>query len=538
MKLELTLLTQGIIYGFISSLNNKKLNINFNMNFKEKLNTKKKPIMILGTSSGVGKSITVTALCRILKKLGEKPVPFKGQNMSNNAWVDLNGGEMAYSQALQAFASGISPSSFMNPVLLKPNGDSTSEVIHLGKSKGITTAKNYYENWFDSGWDVIKESIKIILENDPNQRLIIEGAGSPVEMNLIHRDLTNLRIAKYLNADCILVADIEKGGVFAQIIGTLALMRPEERALVKGIIINRFRGDISLFAEGKKWIENETKIPILGILPMLDDKLPPEDSLDLLDKKFDRDQFDLQVGIIRFPSISNFSDLHPLENEVSIRLKWIKKSENLHNFDFIILPGSKQTIKDHLFLEESGLSQKIKTYAFSKGNIIGICGGLQMLGETLEDPYCKEGSNILKKNINGIGLLPLKTIFNESKQTRQVTCKSLWPCETNINGFEIHNGKSNLISKNKDPKIKPLFEDYNLGWYFENNKGGSTAGTYIHGIFENDIWRKSYINLIRNKKGLPILDNQINNYKIKRDSIIENLAIHFNKYINLSEILS
>ena len=508
------------------------------MNFKEKLNTKKKPIMILGTSSGVGKSITVTALCRILKKLGEKPVPFKGQNMSNNAWVDLNGGEMAYSQALQAFASGISPSSFMNPVLLKPNGDSTSEVIHLGKSKGITTAKNYYQNWFDSGWDVIKESIKIILENDSNQRLIIEGAGSPVEMNLIHRDLTNLRIAKYLNADCILVADIEKGGVFAQIIGTLALMRPEERALVKGIIINRFRGDISLFAEGKKWIENETKIPILGILPMLDDKLPPEDSLDLLDKKFDRDQFDLQVGIIRFPSISNFSDLHPLENEVSIRLKWIKKLENLHNFDFIILPGSKQTMKDHLFLEESGLSQEIKTYAFSKGNIIGICGGLQMLGETLEDPYCKEGSNIFKTNINGIGLLPLKTIFNESKQTRQVTCKSLWPCETNINGFEIHNGKSNLISKNKDPKIKPLFEDYNLGWYFENNKGGSTAGTYIHGIFENDIWRKSYINLIRNKKGLPILDNQINNYKIKRDSIIENLAIHFNKYINLSEILS
>ena len=270
MKLKLTLLARLSIYGFLSRLINIKLNINLNMNFNEKLTTHKKSIMILGTSSGVGKSLTVTAICRILKKMGEKPVPFKGQNMSNNAWVDLDGGEMAYSQALQAFASGVPPSSCMNPVLLKPNGNSTSEVIHLGKSKGITTAKNYYKNWFNSGWEAIKKGIKIIFDEDPNNRLIIEGAGSPVEMNLIHRDLTNLRIARYLDADCILVADIEKGGVFAQIIGTLELMQPEEKKLIKGIIINRFRGDLSLFSEGKKWIENKTKIPILGILPVLD----------------------------------------------------------------------------------------------------------------------------------------------------------------------------------------------------------------------------------------------------------------------------
>ena len=509
------------------------------MNFNEKLTTNKKSIMILGTSSGVGKSVTVTAICRILKKSGEKPVPFKGQNMSNNAWVDLDGGEMAYSQALQAFASEISPSSFMNPVLLKPNGNSTSEVIHLGKSKGITTAKNYYKNWFNSGWEAIKKGIKIIFDEDPNNRLIIEGAGSPVEMNLIHRDLTNLRIARYLDADCILVADIEKGGVFAQIIGTLELMQPEEKKLIKGIIINRFRGDLSLFSEGKKWIENKTNIPILGILPVLDDKLPPEDSLDLLDRRFDRDQFDLKVGVIKFPSISNFSDLHPLENENSIQLKWIKKSESLQDFDFIILPGSKQTIKDQIFLEESGLSREIRSYSLGKGNIIGICGGFQMLGESLEDPYLKEGSNkFLKKEINGIGILPLKTIFNKSKKTRQVSCKSLWPCEASIHGFEIHNGESDLISQNEGSKIKPLFKDFNLGWYFENDQGGSTLGTYIHGIFENDFWRESYINLIRSKKGLPILDKQIKNYKIKRESIIENLAIQFNKYINLSKFLT
>ena len=509
------------------------------MNFNEKLNTNKKAIMVLGTSSGVGKSVSVTAICRILKKIGEKPVPFKGQNMSNNAWVDLNGGEMAYSQALQAFASKISPSSLMNPILLKPNGNSTSEVIHLGKSKGITTAKNYYQNWFNSGWDAIKKAIRIILENDPNQRLIIEGAGSPVEMNLIHRDLTNLRIAKYLDADCILVADIEKGGVFAQIIGTLELMQPEERKLIKGIIINRFRGDLSLFSEGKKWLEKRTKIPILGILPILDENLPPEDSLDLLDRKIEKDQYDLKGGIIKFPSISNFSDLHPLENENSINLKWVRKSENLKIFDFIILPGSKQTIKDQIFLEESGLAKDIRSYSLGKGHIIGICGGLQMLGERLEDPFLKEGANnYLKREINGLGIFPIKTIFNNKKQTRQISCKSLWPCESTINGFEIHNGNSFLIYKNNSTKINPLFKDDNLGWYFENDEGGSITGTYIHGIFENDLWRENYINLIRNKKGLPILDKKIKDYRIKRESIIENLAIQFNKYINLSEFLT
>ena len=248
------------------------------MELIEKLQPIKKPLMVLGTSSGAGKSLTVTAIGRILKNSGEEPIPFKGQNMSNNAWVDWNGGEMAYSQALQAFACGIIPSSEMNPILLKPLGNSSSEVIHLGRSIGITTAKNYYKDWFIPGWEVIKKSLSIIYKNKKNCRLIIEGAGSPVEMNLIHRDLTNLRVAKYLNANCILVTDIERGGVFAQIIGTLELMKPDERKLIKGILINRFRGDLSLFEEGKKWIEHKAQIPVLGIIPWLDDKFPPEDS--------------------------------------------------------------------------------------------------------------------------------------------------------------------------------------------------------------------------------------------------------------------
>ncbi len=506
---------------------------------EKKLKTFKKPLMVLGTSSGAGKSLTVTAICRILKNLGEEPIPFKGQNMSNNAWVDWEGGEMAYSQALQAFACGINPSSEMNPILLKPQGNSISEVIHLGKSIGTTTAKNYYKDWFIPGWKVIKKGLKSIFKRNPNCRLVIEGAGSPVEMNLIHRDLTNLRVAKYLEANCILVADIERGGVFAQIVGTLKLMKPEEKKLIKGIIINRFRGDLSLFKEGKKWIEKKTQIPVIGIIPWLNDTFPPEDTLDLLEKKSYFTNPDLKVGIIKLPSISNFSDFDPLENEESILIEWILKSQNLNNYDFIIIPGSKQTIKDQIFLEKSGLSQDIREYSNNKGHIIGICGGLQMLGTTLEDPFSKEGLfNFSDQKIKGIGLLPLKTTFFEKKLTRQINSESVWPCKSKINGFEIHNGQTELDNIKSASKIKTIFKDLNLGWYKENNGGGTIAGTYIHGIFENDSWRDQYFNLIRESKNLPKLNKKSISYKKKRESIINNLAIEFDKHLNLRSFLN
>ncbi|MBO6960268.1 MAG: cobyric acid synthase [Prochlorococcus marinus CUG1438] len=509
------------------------------MELEAKLHEIKKPIMVLGTSSGAGKSLTVTAICRILKTLGEEPIPFKGQNMSNNAWVDWEGGEMAYSQALQAFACGINPSAEMNPILLKPQGNSISEVIHLGKSRGITTAKNYYQDWFIPGWEVIKKSLNSIYKRKPNCRLIIEGAGSPVEMNLIHRDLTNLRVAKYLNANCILVSDIERGGIFAQIIGTLELMKPEEKKLIKGIIINKFRGDLSLFEEGKKWIESKTKIPVIGIIPWLNDTFPPEDSLDLLEKKSRFTNPEIKVGIVKLPSISNFSDFDPLENEESILIEWIRESQNLRKYDFVILPGSKQTIKDQIFLKNSGLSQDIRDYSNSNGNIFGICGGLQMLGTTLEDPYFKEGSkNFSKQKANGIGLLPLKTTFFEKKLTRQINSESLWPCKSKVNGFEIHNGQTEIDKTQKLLRIKPIFKDSGLGWYKENNGGGTIAGTYIHGIFENDSWRDQYINLIRESKNLPLLNRKSVSYKNKRDSIINNLANEFDKHLNLTSFLS
>ena len=509
------------------------------MELEKKLHPIKKPIMVLGTSSGAGKSLTVTALCRILKNLGEQPIPYKGQNMSNNAWVDLKGGEMAYSQALQAFACGITPSSEMNPILLKPQGNSISEVIHLGKSVGITTAKNYYKDWFIPGWEVIKKSISAIYESNPMCRLIIEGAGSPVEMNLIHRDLTNLRVAKYLEANCILVTDIERGGVFAQIIGTLELMQPEEKKLIKGIIINRFRGDLSLFDEGRKWIESKTQIPVLGIIPWLNDSFPPEDSLDLLEKKSFSTSPDIKIGIIKFPSISNFSDFDPLQNEKSISICWIHDSHKLDEYDFLILPGSKQTIKDQLFLKESGLIEDIKEYASKNGSIFGICGGLQMLGTLLEDPFSKEGLEMKnKKSVKGIGLLPLKTKFLKDKKKSQVKSETLWPCICEVEGFEIHNGISVLDENQNLSEIRPLCKNIDLGWYLRKEGSGIIAGTYIHGIFENDVWRNSYINYIRKNKNLPRLEKETSPYKIKKDLIINNLANVFKKNLDIDSLLT
>jgi len=228
------------------------------------------------------------------------------------------------------------------------------------------------------------------------------------------------------------------------------------------------------------------------------------------------------------PSISNFSDFDPLENEESILIEWIKESQNLNKYDFIILPGSKQTINDQIFLENSGLSQDIREYSNRNGNIVGICGGLQMLGTTLEDPYSKEGSKIFsEQKTKGIGLLPLKTTFLKKKLTRQINSESLWPCQTKINGFEIHNGQTKLDKTQNSLKIKPIFKDLDLGWYKENKKGGTIAGTYIHGIFENDSRRMQYINLIRKSKKLPILNKKSISYKEKRQSIFDNLANEF-----------
>tara|TARA_Y100001970_G_scaffold294290_1_gene449871 strand:+ start:7787 stop:9268 length:1482 start_codon:yes stop_codon:yes gene_type:complete len=492
--------------------------------------------MILGTSSGSGKSITSAAICRILKRRNKSPVPFKGQNMSNNAWVDRYGGEMAHSQAVQAWASGIEPESSMNPILLKPMGDSKSEIIHLGKSVGISNAKNYYRDWFSPGWEAIKKGLKN-LEKFDQKTLILEGAGSPVEINLMHRDLTNLRLAKYLSAKCILVADIERGGVFAQIIGTLELLNDEERKLIKGIIINRFRGDDSLFKSGIQWIETKTNIPVLGIIPWLENYFPPEDSLDLLENKQANSNAELLLGIIKLPYLSNFSDFDPLFSEESLKIEWINRNMSLKDFDGIIIPGSKQTIKDKNYLDKTGLSEEIIKFSRQGGHILGICGGFQILGEKLYDPINLESNSLenYSKEIKGLGLLPLETVYNCEKTKTKRDILSNWPIKTRINGFEVHHGMSTLI--NNDGSIKPLFEDKKLGYIKNANNFINIVGTYMHGIFDDGRWRRSWINTLRRKKNLPLLSLNKQNYFEIKEKTIDTLADAYEENLILKDLI-
>jgi adenosylcobyric acid synthase len=504
---------------------------------KMNIELKRTPIMVLGTSSGAGKTLIATAICRYLKRQGEQPIPFKGQNMSNNAWVDTQGREMAYSQALQAWSAGLEPSAEMNPVLLKPKGDCTSEVIHLGKSVGTSKAINYYEDWFDSGWESIKEGIEILINNREDGRLILEGAGSPVEVNLQHRDLTNLKLAKFLNANCILVADIERGGVFAQIIGTIALMQPDEKRLIKGIIINRFRGDKALFKAGVIWIEKETGIPVLGILPWLKEIFPPEDSLDLLERKQINQSSEIEIAIIKLPRISNFSDLDPFFSDSTVQIRWIEPGHNIGSPDILIIPGSKQTIKDLESLNKTGLSNQIKDYAKKGGNIFGICGGLQMLGKSLEDPYRKESSNEKSTFTNiGMDLLPIKTTFGNIKQTSQREERVLWPKSQNLKGFEMHYGKSDLIN-NKNSDVISLFKKSSLGWLIEKEDKSFIGGTYLHGIFENDEWRNQLINKIRQKKGLNKLNTKKENSRDRREKLLDLLTDAFEENIKIDDLI-
>ena len=504
---------------------------------KMKIKLKRTPLMVLGTSSGAGKTLIATAICRCLKRKGEQPIPFKGQNMSNNAWVDTQGREMAYSQAIQSWSAGLEPSAEMNPVLLKPKGDCNSEVIHLGKSVGTSKAIDYYENWFDSGWEAIKKGLETLLNTERDGRLIIEGAGSPVEVNLQHKDLTNLKLAKFLNANCILVADIERGGVFAQIIGTIALMKPEEKRLIKGIIINRFRGDKALFETGVTWIEKETGIPVLGVLPWLEEIFPPEDSLDLLERKQVNQSAEIEIAIIKLPRISNFSDLDPFTSDSSIQMRWIEPGQKLGEPDALIIPGSKQTIKDLDCLNKTGLSNQIKDYAKKGGNVFGICGGLQMLGKSLEDPHYQESINEPSTLSNkGLNLIPIKTTFGEIKHTSQREERVAWPDSQNVKGFEMHYGESDLIN-NKNSNIKSLFNDSSLGWVIEKEDKSFIGGTYLHGIFENDEWRRQWINKIRKRKGLNKLKTNEENNLDRRERLLDLLTDAFEKNINIDRLI-
>ncbi|MEB3255056.1 MAG: cobyric acid synthase [Synechococcaceae cyanobacterium] len=488
--------------------------------------------MVLGTSSGAGKSLMAAALCRVLRRRGETPLPFKGQNMSLNAWVDGAGGEMAYSQALQAWAAEQEPVAAMNPVLLKPRGDHTSEVIHLGRSVGIARAEHYYRDWFRPGWAAIREGLQTLRRDHPHGRLVLEGAGSPVEMNLQPRDLTNLRLAQYLRARCLLVADIERGGVFAQVVGTMALLRPVERPLIRGILINRFRGRRELFDEGRTWLERRTGVPVLGVMPWLDELFPPEDSLDLLERRGRKGSAEISLAVLRLPSLSNFSDLDPLEAEPSVALRWLRPGEDLGRPDAVILPGSKQTLADLASLRQSGLGAALERYLAEGGQLFALCGGLQMLGRLLRDPEGLEGGG--RGEAEGLGLLPLETVFAGTKTLQRRRTHSCWPKgeALELEGFELHHGRSACAAA-------PLCQDSGLGWWQDwGEQGGLVAGTYLHGVFENGPWRRRWLNGLRQRRGLaPLPENQPHHHR-QRQALLDRLAGAFERHVDLGPLLA
>jgi adenosylcobyric acid synthase len=492
-----------------------------------------KAIMVVGTTSHAGKSFLTAALCRILARHGWRVAPFKGQNMALNAYVTSTGGEIGYAQAVQAWAAGVVPRIEMNPILLKPQGNMTSQVIIKGKSVGTVKAADYYEQYFDIGWEVVRESLyRLSLEFD---LIICEGAGSPAEINLKHRDLTNMRVAKHLNAPTILVVDIERGGAFAHVVGTLELLEPSERSLVKGIVINKFRGYKELLNSGIEWLEQKTGIPVLGVIPWSDRVLPAEDSLDLLEKRERSDRRDINLSVIRLPRIANFTDFEPLEAETSVSVKYVGLQEDLGYPDAVIIPGTKTTIADLLAMEKSGMAQKIKDYAAAGGTILGICGGFQILGQKIVDPEGFEGQ---EGEYDGLNLLPTTTVFTANKIARQRQVISNYPqAGLPVDGYEIHQGRSKVERKTKDADkdYLAIFDDAGLGLV---DKSQSVWGCYLHGLFDNGPWRRSWLNQLRKQRGMSSLATGISNYREQREAALNIVADLVESNLDLKSILS
>jgi adenosylcobyric acid synthase len=450
-----------------------------------------KNLMVVGTGSHVGKSIIVTALCRILSKK-YSVAPFKAQNMSLNSWVTREGGEIGIAQAIQAKAAGVEPTCEMNPVLLKPKGDHMSQVIILGKPVADKEAGDYYDSIGEVMSTVAGAHDRL---SDLYELIIIEGAGGAAEINLYHRDIVNTGMARLVRPPMILVGDIERGGVFASIYGTIKLLPDDIRGLVRGLVINKFRGDMKLLEPGIRQLEEITGIPVIGVIPYTDIRIPSEDSVSIKDKTSNGNP--IKIVVIRLPHISNFTDFEPLENNADI--VYVELNDELPESDAIIIPGTKNTMDDMKALVSSGFGNKIITQAKKGIPVIGICGGYQMLGTEIFDSGIEGTGGAC--TIKGLGLLDVSTRFAKyEKKIRQVeksvtgNGKILGAIKgQSITGYEIHMGETLGDEQGKEV----AFGDD--GSVSEN---GLIIGTYLHGLFENDNFRNSFLGYLYDQKGL------------------------------------
>lgn len=488
-----------------------------------------KGVMIQGTASDVGKSLIVTALCRLFAMEGIKVTPFKSQNMSNNSYVTVDGKEIGRAQGIQAEAAQTEASVWMNPILLKPRSDQQSEVVFLGRALETLSGSEYRYSFYNKGIAVIRESLHHLQQE--YDVVVIEGAGSPVEINLSDRELVNMKVAEIADVPVILVADIDRGGVFASIVGTLALLKEKERRRVKGLFINKFRGELSLFEDGIEWLERETGIPVLGVLPYLENHMiDGEDSLSI---RSDLKQTgDIDIAVIHLPFISNYSDLEPFYDEEDVSLRYIKHPSQFGKPNAVIIPGTKSTIYDLQYIVKTGLAQKIIDYVKSGGHIVGICGGYQMLGETIVDGAGTD-TGIAGKNIKGLGLIKAETVFEQEKKTvrfkGEMHPQTSIRARNTIEGYEIHLGSTTVLEKEK-----PFFllKDGSKEGYYD--KDGKIIGTYVHHLFHNDEWRNHWLNDIRQQLQLPLRDI------VKREHVEEEkyneLALSMKSYMKWEKL--
>ena len=479
---------------------------------------KKANLMIVGTSSGAGKSLFVTALCRIFYKDKYKVSPFKSQNMALNSYITKDGKEMGRAQVVQAEASGLEPDVNMNPILLKPSTMNKIQIIVCGKSIGNMSGVEY--NQYKKNLIPILKETYFKIENE-NDIVVIEGAGSPAEINIKEEDISNFAMARIADAPVILIADIDRGGVFASIYGTIMLLKEEDRKRIKGIVINKFRGNKEVLKSGFEIIENLTGVRTLGVIPYTDIDIEDEDSLSEKYKSFklNKNSNKIKISVIKLKHISNVTDIDALSIYNDVEIQFVSERSQIGNEDLLIIPGSKNTIDDLKWLKESGIAEEIIKRARTETIIFGICGGFQILGNKVKDPYHIEGDI---EELNGLGLLDLETIMENEKTLVQykgklVVDNGILKTLNNfeIKGYEIHQGITKGNEKNLTTDERTIFVNRD-----------NIIATYLHGIFDNKDFTDTLLNEIRRRKGLEEVNDNISyeEYKLKEFDKLEKLV--------------
>lgn len=480
--------------------------------------------MLAGTGSDVGKSIIATGLCRIFLQDGYSPAPFKAQNMALNSFATKDGLEIGRAQAVQAEAAGLECHTDMNPLLLKPQSDHTSQVVLNGKPIGSSSAYDYFRK---EGKEELRTAVcqafdRLSSKYDP---IVMEGAGSISELNLAESDIVNLPMAKYANADVFLVADIDRGGVFASAYGSIALQKEEYKKLIKGIIINKFRGDLRLFDSGKKILEDICKVPVIGVVPYYKDiYIEEEDSVDLAAKSFSREKGKINVAVVLLRHISNFTDFNALERDPRVHLYYTSNTEDIKKSDIIIIPGTKSTIDDLYELRRNGCAQAIISAHRNGATVLGICGGYQMMGTQVLDPDHIEGEIEM---LPGLGLLPVATKMTTKKTTRQ-SHFTLAPTNSKelLQGYEIHMGET--ISNGEEIKPLAIMEDGTPEGCFINQK---CMGCYLHGILDNPLFTDFLLEPFKGKTEAGATTEDYTAFKQRQYDL---LSGHLRKHLDMN----